>query len=503
MSAGRESFAPSSELLHSLQENGAEDTVMLLKQASRSLDGQVEGVLLVCERARESTFPYLQPKDDSTPVHSCFNDAYALASIQYAKALLLTLEQNPLAKNEGNKESEDEDSDDESDASSITCKHMTDLETAAATLRAVDLAILRGGAKWIKCARSVILEASRLQQKAKLSDRVSHNDTSSDCRGSKSTDDQRKRRRLSNSQPNTPASREAAASKCQHWKDGESATFIEKIERRDASTLEATEFRTNYLAKKQPVIIENAASNWKAMGADDSPGWQNMNYLKDIAGDRQVLVEVCDEADVTQTYLTDSWEQRVMSIGEFIDDYLLKQQGLENKRAYLAQYSLFEQIPTLQDDFYVPKYCKELLPEDDNHSENVPGQGDDHLCINKDGVRVSAWLGPEGTVTPLHYDPYHNILVQVAGYKYIRLYSSEQSHRLYPRDPPLINNSHINLDKETMENTPLFHGTPGWHGVIGPGDALHIPRHCWHYVRSLSLSFSVSFFWGASLAKEH
>jgi ribosomal protein L16 Arg81 hydroxylase len=31
--------------------------------------------------------------------------------------------------------------------------------------------------------------------------------------------------------------------------------------------------------------------------------------------------------------------------------------------------------------------------------------------------------------------------------------------------------------------------------IIGPGDALYLPPRYWHYVRSLSTSMSVSFWW--------
>ena len=32
-------------------------------------------------------------------------------------------------------------------------------------------------------------------------------------------------------------------------------------------------------------------------------------------------------------------------------------------------------------------------------------------------------------------------------------------------------------------------------GILGPGDGLFIPVGWWHYVRSLDVSFSVSFWW--------
>lgn len=78
--------------------------------------------------------------------------------------------------------------------------------------------------------------------------------------------------------------------------------------------------------------------------------------------------------------------------------------ALRGETAYLAQHELFDQIPPLRRDIMTPDYCALLLAdeEDDGGAESVA---------------TNAWFGPGGTVSPLHNDPFHNLLAQVVGSK--------------------------------------------------------------------------------------
>ena len=51
-----------------------------------------------------------------------------------------------------------------------------------------------------------------------------------------------------------------------------------------------------------------------------------------------------------------------MSLEEYIDTFVEgSQAGAQEKRGYLAQHALFEQIPQLKEDFQTPSFCHQLL----------------------------------------------------------------------------------------------------------------------------------------------
>jgi len=109
---------------------------------------------------------------------------------------------------------------------------------------------------------------------------------------------------------------------------------------------------------------------------------------------------------------------------------------------------------------------------------------------------VNAWFGPAGTVTPLHHDPKHNLLVQVVGRKFVRLFAPEHSAALYPHSEAMLcNSSQVDVRCPDHARFPAFGAAPFMDAELGPGDALFIPRGWWHYVVALTSSFSVSHWW--------
>ncbi|KAF5195027.1 Lysine-specific demethylase jmj30 [Thalictrum thalictroides] len=228
----------------------------------------------------------------------------------------------------------------------------------------------------------------------------------------------------------------------------------------EKSSLSLEGFLCDYFLSSTPVIISDGMSHWPA-----SKKWKDINYLKTVAGDRTVPVEV------GKNYLCQDWKQEMITFSQFLDRVQSNECSPPGP-TYLAQHPLFEQIQELRKDILVPDYC-------------FVGGGELRS--------LNAWFGPAGTVTPLHHDPHHNILAQVVGRKYIRLYPASISEDLYPfTETMLCNSSQVDLDNLDVKQFPKAKDLEFMDCVLDEGQMLYIPPKWWHYVRSLTTSFSHS-----------
>ncbi|KAM5582535.1 hypothetical protein ABKV19_002786 [Rosa sericea] len=222
-------------------------------------------------------------------------------------------------------------------------------------------------------------------------------------------------------------------------------------------------FLREHFLPGSPVILTDCMAHWPARAK-----WNDMDYLIRVAGDRTVPVEV------GKNYLYPEWKQELITFSQFLER-IRGNDSSSGAPTYLAQHSLFDQINELREDICIPDYC----------------------CAGGGELRsLNAWFGPAGTVTPLHHDPHHNVFAQVVGKKYIRLYRASLSEELYPHtETMLCNSSQVDLDNVDEREFPEVKDLEFLDCILEEGEMLYIPPKWWHYVRSLTTSMSVSFWW--------
>lgn len=217
-----------------------------------------------------------------------------------------------------------------------------------------------------------------------------------------------------------------------------------------------------------PLVIEGLAKDWPAL-ADDARRWSNLELLNNrISADRFVRVEV------GKSYMDPNVVVSEVSMREYLS--LLKSSEDHTKSPfYLAQYEL-KNIPEMYEDVIIPEFCS---------------------TAKGDLYHVNLWFGsPLGNVSPCHYDPFNNILVQVIGRKTVEIIHPSYSKYLYPALGTIQKNtSRVDFENPNLQKFPLFNEVERHVTELQPGDGVFIPYKWWHYCKSSELSCSVNFWW--------
>lgn len=111
--------------------------------------------------------------------------------------------------------------------------------------------------------------------------------------------------------------------------------------------------------------------------------------------------------------------------------------------------------------------------------------------------RQSIWLGPQGTVTPLHRDPYYNLYCQIIGSKRIQLVHPSQTGTVQPFNSPVVlrNTSEIDMEEVDARCAGSSHDNCPWEVTLRAGEMLFIPKTWWHHIHANEASLSVSSWW--------
>lgn len=240
-----------------------------------------------------------------------------------------------------------------------------------------------------------------------------------------------------------------------------------------------------HFERQSPVLLK-----WPNIDCDAVRCWKSLDYLRMKVGeDAPCMVEIGG------SYSDPNMERPEITFGDYIqymtmfqERYGEKGNGNENKEeepnseelVYLAQNDL---LSPLHKDFELPQLCRDS-------SFNV-GNGSLYSTM--------LWFGPRGCVSPLHFDPLDNLLMQFVGRKTVILFSNDDETNAWHyagHDGQQYNTSPIDAANIDLETFPLFvNAPPAIECQIEPGDILYIPSKFWHHVTSLDTSISVNAWW--------
>jgi len=232
-----------------------------------------------------------------------------------------------------------------------------------------------------------------------------------------------------------------------------------EVERR--TTPGAEEFFRTYWAAHRPVVFVDATASWPALGK-----WTPAFFRRAFAHE---TVEVTAGREADPFYdMNFRAHRRRMKMPAFIDRVLAA--GTSND-LYMVSNNHTMKRPAFK------KLLADVRPPPALFEPVRPSA-------------TSLWIGPAGTITPLHHDTTNILFCQLHGRKRVELISPQETALLL--DPVHGFYSPVDLDRLGEADHPALRSLLVKTVVVGPGDALFLPAGWWHRVTSLDVSISFS-----------
>lgn len=235
-----------------------------------------------------------------------------------------------------------------------------------------------------------------------------------------------------------------------------------------------------HFIKQQPLLIRNALSlsNKNVSAMEHFRDW---TYLKQrVDGSTDCHIEI--GGNYSQSQIADVPFAEFLTFMQFFEERYGRRPE-ETKESddgapsqeelmYLAQNDIF---PELLEEIDVPQFCSEL------------GEGKLYNTM--------IWIGPYGCLSPLHYDPLDNVLMQFVGQK--KAYLCAPTAQVHAgAEGNQHNTSPLNPDKEITneiaQKYPSIRDITFLEATLNAGDALFVPKKWYHHVRTIETSVSVN-----------
>lgn len=234
------------------------------------------------------------------------------------------------------------------------------------------------------------------------------------------------------------------------------STVVERVD-----NLSQSEFLNDYYSQNRPVIMTKEIVDWPALAL-----W-NEEYLISKAGDQMVEIQANRNSD-RNFELNKEKHRKVVRFADFASEVF---SSAQTNDVYMTANNSGANARFLEcflNDFgTLPKFL--------------------------DGQRRQAqsffWLGPPGTITPVHHDLTNNFMIQVVGRKLVRLIPPSALPNMYNYQHCF---SMVDLDGIDYEKFPLFRQVPIMDVELHAGDVFFLPVGWWHYVRGLDVSITIT-----------